>query len=249
MNSMAASSIQAGGAKIPKRSTMLIWIGLILVLFSLPFAGVGWVTIRDEQAYTLNGVVAPGTVLEKYIKESWDSDHKSKSKSYIVKYRFTPEGAAAIESSSSVSSGVYAETETGDDIEIQYLSDNTQKNRVAGASELGFGIAFSCVGGLIFIAGALVLRHEIKKRLLNSRLNRNGILVEALIKEVEPGNLYINDVRQWRVAYSYKDMRGQQHDGLSDHFSPQIAETFTPGAKGKVRYDKDDSAVHVFVGL
>lgn len=49
--------------------------------------------------------------------------------------------------------------------------------------------------------------------------------------------------------YSYKDSRGQRHEGLSDHVSPQVAQNFAPGAKAKVRYDKDESSVHVFVGL
>lgn len=217
---------------------------MILFLFGLPFASVGWFTLEKEIEYKTNGVQVEATVLSKKIETSTSSGN-SHSSSYIVRYRFTPEGGTELESAGTVTRELYDSLEEGDPIAISYIAKEPTRSRAVQSGELTFGLVFICVGGVISLVGIGLLAFEIKARRLVARLMRDGMLVEAKIKSIEPGNLYINNVRQWRVAYSFRDMRGVEQSGLSGYLSPDDAQLYEAGGKAKVRYDKDNSSINI----
>ena len=235
-----------------KRSSVLLWIGVFLFLFGSAFAFAGWHAIQTEREYESGGRTVQGTILGKRIDESWDTDSKTKKRtkrtSYQVRYSFSPAGLPAIESSSSVSSEVYNSAKDGERIDIQYLAADPQNNRVAHQPEYVVGSVFLGIGGLILLIGAGLSGYEIKARATNSRLMQEGETAEAVVKNVAPGDLSINNIKQWRISYSFSDRMGQTHSAVTPHIPPNKAKEWKAGDKGTVRFDPANPKVNVWVG-
>ena len=237
-----------------KRSSALLWIGLFLLLFGSAFAFAGYYSLKTEQEYEANGRTATGTILGKRIEERWENDSSTENRSrtkrihYYINYEFSPPETGTTESESSVSYKTYDEAEQGKPIEIQYLPSDPSNNRVAKNPEYVVAIVFIGIGSLVILAASFLLRFEFGARATNRRLMEEGMSAEAIIQSVEPGNVSINDVAQWRIGYSFRDMRGQEVSGMTSHMSPAKAREWNVGDKGSVRYDRDNSKVNLWVG-
>ncbi len=131
-----------------------------------------WLQIRGlDERFQQHARTVQGTVLTKTIISSSSGGilrRQSSSRSYYVTYRFsTPEGQEF-----EGSAGVYSETwdnlAEGGPIQITYLPDAPQTNRVEGRTDLGSAAARLLMGGLLAAGGgALVfwdLRRFLRKR-------------------------------------------------------------------------------------
>ncbi len=83
---------------------------------------------------------------------------------------------------------------------------------------------------------------------LESRLQRDGVLVQALVVRIGPSDLRINFQFQWALSYRYTDGLGQAHEGESGYLSPDEAAVWKVGDTGWVRYDRQHPAKSVWVG-
>ena len=80
------------------------------------------------------------------------------------------------------------------------------------------------------------------------RLVREGTNVDGSVSAVFPGNLWINNVQQWRIRYSFSDMRGKEHSGESDHMPRQQAEAWKAGDRARILYDRERPDLNFWVG-
>lgn len=233
----------------PKRSKLLFFIGTFLFLFGLIFGLVGNSLINSERAYESDGTTAQGTVTGKNIETRSDSDdHNRTSTYYYLKYRFAPPGRESIESSSSVDSTTYQQTSVGATVSVQYLQHDPAQNRIAQQPDYIIGYVFLCIGVLVGGVGLVLFIIEIRQRRLYRRLERDGMMAEATVTAVEPGSLTINGVTQWRLTYTFRDMKGQEVSSSTPHMPPDVARQWNSGDKGKARYDRDNSSLTMWVG-
>lgn len=233
----------------PKRSKILYFVGIFIALFGLIFAMVGVGVINSETRYGEEGITVVGTVIGKNVEYRRDSDNHNKSTPYYtISYRFIPEGKDAIEASSSVDSGEYNRAKTDAPISIQYIRTDPGTNRVAQKPDFVFGFVFGGIGSLLTLAGLGVIFYEVKQRRLIARLVRDGMMVEATVASVSPGSLTINNVQQWQVRYTFRDLKGQEIEGTTPHMAPEFATQWNIGDKGRVKYDRDNSTLNIWLG-
>src|SRR5690606_10448527 len=107
-------------------------------------------------------------------------------------------------------------------IEIEYLKDATDYNRIAGTSS-DFGSFITLIlGGVMCIIGSLIAGYDIKKRLYTSKLLKNGIETIGSVTRIEGSSLTINNVVQVNLLYTFKDRMGQTYNGISNYLNPRL---------------------------
>lgn len=225
---------QPSFASLARRSFWLlfggIWLfaGVFLLLFAAVFA-------LREQDFAASGVATTGIVLEKRIVPA-DSDSSTE---YRVGYRFTTTDEKVVEGSDSVSVDVWEGLAERGPIEIRYLRDRPETNRLAAGSDffgalmflLG-GAAFAGIGGVLFFRALAGVRRA-------RRLLRFGVPADARVTEVAPTNVSFNRRQQFRVRYSYVDGHGGAHAGESGYMNFEVANLWAPGDVALIRYDPE----------
>lgn len=246
--------MNSSNLKPPKRSPALYWVSALPFLFGMVFFCVGVHLVNVERFYIAKGEIGAGTVTGKRIDEKWtnksgsSSGRRKKSISHIVSYSFTTKAGRNIDSSCSVAYDVYERVSTGTPVEIQYLRDEPETNRIRENPSFVIGAVFSIIGLLVAAFGLAIFSYEWRQRSLAQRLMRDGIPVDATIRSVGPGNLTINGVRQWLIEFTYQDFQGQTHRGNSGHMRPEVAQGWKAGEAAKVLYDKAAPNKYVWIG-
>lgn len=234
---------------IPPRRFLLFLIAAFLLAFALLFASVGRSIVRTEAQYERDGVTAKGIVTAKYTEERRDSENRNRTDTYYyVRYRFTSDTGAIHESSGSVDSATYQQMSPDSPVDIQYLRSDPGSSRVAQVPDYTMGYIFMGIGFVIGLASMGTAAYEIRQRLLAGRLSRDGILCEGCVVAAGPGNFSVNDITYWRVTYSFRNNRGEEILGTTPHMHPDIAAQWEIGHTGKVRYDRNNSALNMWVG-
>jgi hypothetical protein len=109
------------------------------------------------------------------------------------------------------------------------------------AAPLGLGIAFSALGGTFTLLGVLQMRKE-------QRLRQVGTTTEARVVEVEPTGTRVNGRRLWHVRYTYTDLNGGAHRGVSGHLEAEDAQSYGIGETAYVLYDPASPATSAWLG-
>ncbi len=230
----------------PKRSKIFFIIGFFLLFFSAIFILVGYNMLAKEGRYKNGSAVVTGTVLNKTAETKHDKEGSSTY--YYVSYDFSTKDGEHLQGKSMVSNERWQALEENKPLEVQYLVSDHTVNRVNQESELTTGYVFSGIGALVLLLGFLFIRYEIKTRRKIKFLLQHGLTADATVTAVGPGNLSINDVQQWRIKYSFTDYKGRKVSGRTEHMAPDLASCWHCGEKGKVRYDKQNSQIHMWVG-
>jgi len=234
--------------KAPKRSKFLLLFGSIWLICGLPFFFLGVHLVKVEKRYEAEALTVPGIVQGKRMEERRDSDNKGTTKTYYVSYKFSTKEGRSIESEGSVDSDAWQGLAEGAEIQIQYLPSDDTQNRVASEPSIIAGVLVAAMGLICMLLGGGCIFFDLKKRALLRRLLRDGELGEATILTVGPGNLTINNVQQWRIHYSFKDRMGKEIRGKSEHMPPEEAHNWNEGDKGKVRFDRSNPQINMWVG-
>jgi len=235
-----------------KRGSFLIIFGLLWLVFAVPFLLFGLYMIRTEQRFAKEGITVAGTLTNKTVEENREKDRETKkiriTKSYYAHYSFATKEGVQIQAKDSVDKEVWDGLSDKSPIQIQYLPDSPNSNRVARESSIIGGVLLGAFGVLALIIGVYSLGYDIKKRLYAKRLINNGFLTDGTILRVRMGELTINDITQYLVDYSYRDQRGGVFEGRSEHMTPEEASAWKEGDKCKVRFDRDQPSKSIWLG-
>lgn len=106
---------------------------------------------------------------------------------------------------------------------------------------LGIGVVFSLLGGVFVLRGLGQVRKE-------QRLLQSGTTTEGTVTAIEPTSTRVNRRILWHIRYSYEDMYGAVHSGVSGYLSPEDAQTFRAGERVFVRYDPTSPATSLWLG-
>jgi uncharacterized protein DUF3592 len=237
---------------LAKRS-FAFWFGGIWFFVGAPFLIIGTYvgidTFHQQARFEREGQVTQGTVLTKSITRRKDSEGREGT-SYWVGYRFTAPDGAVVKREALVSGELWDRLVEREPVRVTFLPGDPQTNRIEGESSAwmlpiiltGLGLVFAPIGGYIFfLRGVAGILREL-------RLQSEGAVAEATVVEVEPTNISLNGVPQWRIRYRYRDHRGQTHTGASNVMAPEEAQEWKAGDTGTVRFDARAPKKSIWVG-
>lgn len=230
---------------------MLIF-GLGWMLASLPFGLVGRHMLKTEGRFEKESVTVPGVVVNKRVEETstYDQDTKrrKRTETFWVHFKFQTADGRALESKDSVGREAFEELKSGAPVEVQYLKDAPQTNRLARQATFVAGYAFLAFNALAVAIGAVSLFFFFGGKKETNRLMQYGVSTEGTVTKVGPGSVTVNHVPQWQISYIYKDVRGREWKGTTKHMPPDRAMVWVAGDKGPVKYDPGKPQKSLWVG-
>lgn len=236
---------------LAKRS-FAFWFGGIWFFAGAPFLIIGIYvgidTWRKDESFAREGQVTQGMVLTKSISRSRDREGRE-STDYWVGFRFHAPNGAVVKRKAKVSGDLWDRLVEREPIRVAFLPGDPQTNRIEGETSAwmlpiifaGLGLVFVPIGGYIFFKGVAGILREL-------RLQSGGTLAKATVIEVEPTNISIQGVPQWRIRYRYRDSLGRDHDGASNVMPPEEAQAWKAGDTGTARFDAHAPKKSIWVG-
>jgi uncharacterized protein (DUF58 family) len=203
-----------------------LFVGIVMLVFGVVFA-------LREQAFSTNGVVATGIVLEKRFIPA-DSDSSTE---YRVVYRFTTQDGRTVEGSDQVNVETWESVVERGPIDVRYLSDLPESNRLNLGSDLVGAVIFLLFGVVLTVIGGFLVIRALRALRKARRLMSVGVSADATVTLVEPTNVTVNQRPQYRVRYSYADPQGGTHEGDSGYLDFETAHQWSPGDVARIRYD------------
>jgi hypothetical protein len=215
------------------RRTPILLIGVLFLLPGLIFGILGIALTVSDARFASDGITAQGIVLSKDIKHATGSSGTS----YSVRYRFTLPDDRTFEGSSTIDVHDWENLVERGPIAIQYLASDPSSNRTASAGSFPADLVFMGIGGGVLLAGGYLVWRGSRTLVEDRRLLRIGTEARATVGAVEPTNIRINWQLQWRIAYTYRDADGQDHESRSWLMPESQARRFSRGAHARIRYD------------
>jgi hypothetical protein len=229
------------------------WFGGLWLFVGGLFLVVGiWVGVhqfRVNDRLDHEGRTAEGMVLTKEIHTTSSKNSSSSSPTYLVIFQFAPVQLEIVRGRAEVTEDVWDHLEERGPISVTYLPDSPQSHRVPGQTkaDLVLTSVFAILGGILSSLGGLVLFKARAAQQRNERLRRGGFLAEATITGIDPANIRINGVQQWKLRYRFQDAQSTVHEG-SSVMSPEEAPQWQVGRTGQVRYDPRKPGRHIWIG-
>lgn len=103
------------------------------------------------------------------------------------------------------------------------------------------GVFFGGIGGFLFF-------REIGRIRYRARLCESGETTQGTVTAIEETSVRINKVRQWRLRYRYRDHFGQEHDGKTSYLAPRVAQSWSQGQGGEVRFEREAPGRSLWIG-
>lgn len=225
--------------RIPVRAsgrTFFLGFGLLFLLVGLGLLYGGVQQARQERAYRTEGRVVNAVVVGKSILRA--SREGNLSTRYEIAYRFTTDDGRAAEGVDVVGVEEWERLEPGSPFTVTYLPAAPDVSRAVGAGGMGASVAMMSMGGVLALAGGLVLGAAARRLWTERRLLREGTPAQGTVLAIEPSNVAVNRVRQWRVRYRYADHLARPHEGRSGLLPPEEAHAIRVGDTLDVRFDR-----------
>lgn len=121
----------------------------------------------SEQRFEAEGVTTSGRVTSKKVETSRSRDSEThrvtETQSYYLSYVFDTKKGQRIEDRDTVEKERWGGLNLGDSIEIQYLPDRAEENRISRESSIVGGVLMCCfavLGNIIGIASIILKSHQ-----------------------------------------------------------------------------------------
>jgi len=164
----------------------------------------------------------------------------------FVRYRFrTPDGRE-FTGGENVPPHVFARLHVEGAVQVRYLPDRPETHHVEG-TESGASTVGLAAGGFLLVGGVLLFSAMRLER-DDARLRRDGVLVEARVAGVTATTVEIDGVQQGRIEYTFADQQGRPQRGRSRMMPLRDAQSFSVGARGYVRYERERPARSLWLG-
>jgi hypothetical protein len=226
-------------------ATFTLWFGGIWLVVGVPFLVLGLYFGFHEHSVSVRmkneGAVATGMVLSKWIatnRSHGSGSNNTTTRSYWTSFRFQTGRGETVKGEAQVDERTWDSLIERRPIKVTYLADAPQQYRIEGEESswilafifAGLGAVFTTVGGLVFARGVTHWR-------VTSRLRHSGTPADATVESVGPARITINGVQQMVVRYRYQDSAGRSRTGRSDPMSPEDADAWNAGDRGRIRFD------------
>ena len=241
-------NIAANPIKI-NRSKFFLFFGLPWIFFGLIFIPLAIQEFNTNQKFNAESRKANAILISKRQETRWNSSEKRNDIYYYLKYKFKPTNAAEITNEVSTFEDEWNKYQEGGAIEIEYLPQDPSSNRVAGSGDNVGAYLMAGFGSIMLLIGSLFSGIDIKKRLVERSIRKNGIETTGTVTSVRTGSLKVNNVSQMIVSYTFKDRIGRSYSGQTGHIKPRYTKGITNGSMCKVYYDKDDPSKNLLDSL
>lgn len=218
--------------------TFFLWFGALFVCVGLSLLVAGLQDATRERAYQKESQVIEAVVLSKSVKRA--SREGNSSTKYEIVYRFTTDDGRMAEGVDAVSVEEWEKLDPGSPFRITYLPGAPESSRAEGSGGLGSPLLMTGLGSLLSLVGGALFVRTVTPIWRERRLLREGLTAQGTVLaiEIEPGNVAVNGVRQWRVRYRYDDRFGRAHEGTSGSLSAEEACAVAVGDALTVRFDR-----------
>lgn len=221
-----------------------LWLGVGLLFASIGGA-VLWQQSTLDERLAREGADASGVVLSKSMRGG-----KNQEPTFNVEYRFAASNGRVTESTVKVDGKTWDALVEGEAVAVTYVRSEPGLHRVLGQDpeQLVLGWVFSAVGGLLAIAGTLILWRATARRKFVEQLQREGARASAEVIEVAPTSFMVNREPQWVIRYRYRDPLGRTHDGKTPPMPQEEARLWQPGDRGQVGFERERPQRSVWFG-
>lgn len=223
-----------------------LWVGVIFFIVGIVFTVIGIQTAGTEQDYQTTGLTVEAMVLGKSIERAKRGEN-SRTR-YVVSYRFFSEQEKKIESVTEVPVEEWEGLEAGHRLQVTYLPDAPEMNRLEGATEWIAALVFMSIGGIFTLLGGGLAFPDLRWIIRAIRVLRHGLITQGTVVRAEPTSLRINRIPQWSVSYRYRDNLGREQEGASHLISPEEGRLWKEGDTGTVRFDEHQPSISVWMG-
>lgn len=225
------------------RRTFGFWFGGMILLVGLFFFLAGVAQLYIEVAFARTASVTNGIVLTKDIKRS---GKQNRTKRYEATYRYTVAGNT-FEGRDGVSFEGWKALNEREESQVLFLPQRPTWSRLAVPRPWLVEALFALIGALVTGIGGSFFIGAIRYARLEWRLRQSGVSTPGTVVELRERNIKINGVRQWRLHYQYRDLRGHAHDKTID-VPEDEAHQWKVGDAGKVLYDSAQPGAAVWLG-
>jgi hypothetical protein len=133
-------------------------------------------------------------------------------------------------------------------LQVTYLPDAPEMNRLEGATEWIAALVFMSIGGIFTLLGGGLAFPDLRWIIRAIRVLRHGLSTQGTVVRAEPTSLRINRIPQWSVSYRYRDNLGREQEGASHLISPEEGRLWKEGDTGTVRFDEHQPSISVWMG-
>lgn len=217
--------------------TFFLWFGALFTCVGLIMLYGGIQDATRERAFQQQGQVVEAVVVGKSIERA--SREGNSSTKYVIAYRFTTDDGGAAEGVDAVGVEEWESLEPGSRFTITYLPGAPESSRAEGSGGMVSPLVMTGLGSLLALAGGVLVTRIATRIWRERRLLREGMPAQGTVIAVEPGNLAVNNVRQWRVRYRYQDHVGRPQEGASGLLPPEEARAVGVGDALSVRFDRE----------
>lgn len=228
------------------RRSFFLWFGGLFLVVGPVLLVIGIQEALQEQQFQRQGAVARAVVVAKSIRRTERGGDSSTT--YEVRYRFTAADGQEVEGTAVVSVEAWEQLEDGSPLQVRYLPQAPQSNRLAGASQWDSAVVSLVLGGIFAPIGGVLFIRSLRRVWRELRLRREGVAAEGTVLQVRRSNVAINKVTQWQIRYRYRDHVGRTHEGESDLLAPEEADAWSVGHTAEIRYDRQHPEESVWVG-
>lgn len=240
---MAAEPPRAPSTFALLRRNFWLLFGAIFIVAGLLSTVIGLGIAWEESRFSSEGRRVQATVLGKSI-DPGDADEGTE---YFVQYRFTDAAGTVRDGSDQVGFSVYDAAREGGPIEVEFIPDDPDANRV-GTEDAALSWIILGVGVLVLLIGAAVALSGWRGFRRERRLWRDGIPAAAEVTSVEETNVRVNRRQMWRIRYRFVDASGSTHEGSSGYLGWDEVRDLRSGDRGTIRYDPRRPDESIWVG-
>ena len=222
--------------------------GGIFLVCGLPFLVIGLSLFVSDWRFAQEAQATTGLVLTRDIRTttSGSGSRRTRTRHYEVNYRFVVDGTT-YEGEDELSRAGWLGLREREPVEVFYRPSRPSSNALTRSGDWALKIIFTLLGGVFSGVGAIVFGRALRTARLRSRLLEQGQRTEGTVVALQPRNVRINRVRQWRLRFEYQDHLGGRHEGTFDLPEPDAREWET-GQAGEVLYDPMRPETAVWVG-
>jgi hypothetical protein len=227
------------------RRAPTFWIGAIFLVVGLPFFVVGAFLFYDDWAFSRESRLTTGMVLTKEIKRS-NRRSSSTSRRYEAAYRFTANGQA-LEGRDQLPFAEWQRLVEREPVAVLYRPSKPSSNHLAARRAWLVKTIFGLLGSFCAALGGVFFVRAVRHAKLEWRLRQHGTRTEGRVADLGPRDVYVNNVRLWRLQFEYSDYQGRSHLKTFD-VSEDEAQAWKVGDPGAVLYDTARPTDAVWLG-
>lgn len=212
-----------------KQVTLII--GILALTTGMYLGSVGLILALTNHRYASQGAWA-----DAQITSLSKSDYNERTPKFYAHYTFQTKTGALIANKCLVGRNIWSSLKTGSTIQIQYLPNTPEENRIPEETYDFIPWLPISLGSALMLTGIALLFHGVLKVIGIRKIITHGKKAEAEVISIQETNFAVKGVKQLCLLYRFTDFHGKTWETGTEAISPEEASLWKVGEKGIVRY-------------